>query len=45
MEEVSFSVESQFFLKNCQSMQEMLTPESTSMEELTTVNVCKGVIN
>ena len=45
MGEASFSVESQCFLTNCQSIQEMLAPESTSAEELTTFNMCEGVIN
>ena len=40
-----FFIGSQCFLTNCQLIQEMLAPESTSVEELTTFNVCKGVIN
>ena len=30
---------------NCQSMQEMLAPESTSAEGLMTFNVCEGMIS
>ena len=45
MGEASFSVGSRFFLTNCQSMQEMSAPESTSVEVLTTLRVCKGIIN
>ena len=44
-EEASFSVESQCFLTNCQSMQEMSAPESTNVEKLTTFNMYKRVIN
>ena len=35
----------QCFLTNCQSMQEMSAPESTSVEESMTLRVCEGVIN
>ena len=45
MGEVSFSMGSQCFLTNCQSMQEISAPESTSAEESTTLRVCEGVIN
>ena len=45
MEEASFSVGSWCFLMNCQSMQKISASESTSIEESTTFNVCKGVIN
>ena len=45
MWEVSFLVESQCFLTNCQLMQEMSAPESTSAEESTTFNMCKGMMN
>ena len=40
----SFLVGSRCFLTNCQSIQEMSALESTSME-LTSFNVCEGVIN
>ena len=30
---------------NCQLIQEISAPESTSVEELTTLRVCDGVIN
>ena len=45
MGEASFSVESWCFLTNYQSMQEISAPESTSVEESTTLRVCKGVTN
>ena len=45
MGEVSFSVGRRCFQMNCQSMQEMSALESTSVEESTTLRVCKGVIN
>ena len=45
MGEGSFSMGRQCFLMNCQSMQEMLVPESTSAEESMTLRVCEGVIN
>ena len=45
IEEASFSIESWCFLTNCQLIQEMLAPESTSVEESTPFSVCKRVIN
>ena len=45
MGEASFLVGRQCFLTNCQSMQEMSAPESTSVEESMTLRVCEGVIN
>ena len=45
MREASFSEESQCFLTNCQLIQEISVPESTSAEKSTTLRVCKEVIN
>ena len=45
MGEASFSMGRRCFLTNCQLMQEISAPESTSAEELMTLRVCEEVIN